>query len=288
MKKAKLFLTLITILSLHYSVNSQIIGSLSDEWNGPNNLTAEINRTGRVGVGLSNQPNEFSQFYVRSNFNTSPNLAVGIVAEVDFPTDFNFGICSAIRRVNTKAFSVLRDPGNGNFLDTFNVMGDGRIISGTSDIPVGPQMYIRPSNNSLTSNIYSRTTHNQDFRFGIVSAVNRDNTKAFAVLQNQGGSFEDTFNVFGDGNVLATEVRVRVPIFPDYVFEEDYNLESLEDVEKYIKENKHLPNIPTATEVTKNGMQLGDMQVRQMEKIEELYLHIIALEKRIKELEAKQ
>jgi len=66
MKKAKLFLTLITILSLHYSVNSQIIGSLSDEWNGPNNLTAEINRTGRVGVGLSNQPNEFSQFYVRT------------------------------------------------------------------------------------------------------------------------------------------------------------------------------------------------------------------------------
>lgn len=89
----------------------------------------------------------------------------------------------------------------------------------------------------------------------------------------------------GNGNVKATEVRVKVPIFPDYVFEKDYNLLPLSEVEKYIKINKHLPNIPSSEVVVKDGLALGDMQVKQMEKIEELYLYIIKLEKRITELE---
>ncbi len=50
----------------------------------------------------------------------------------------------------------------------------------------------------------------------------------------------------GNGNVIATEVKVRVPIFPDYVFENDYNLLSLPDLEHFIKTNKRLPNIPSA------------------------------------------
>ena len=59
----------------------------------------------------------------------------------------------------------------------------------------------------------------------------------------------------------------------------------LSEVDAFIQENKHLPNVPAAKEIVENGMEVGKMQVKQMEKIEELYLHVIQLEKRIKALE---
>jgi len=69
------------------------------------------------------------------------------------------------------------------------------------------------------------------------------------------------------------------------VFEDDYNLSPLSEVEQYIKQNNRLPNIPSAKEVEGNGVNLGDMQSKLLQKVEELTLYIIALEKQIKELQ---
>lgn len=161
----------------------------------------------------------------------------------------------------------------------------GRTGIGLVNPPNDTQLYVRANN--LKVGIVSETTHTTDFQFGILSAVNRANTKAFSVLFDPPGTagYSDTFVVFGDGRVRATEVRVKTPIFPDYVFESDYNLMSLPEVDAFIQENKHLPNVPAAKEIVENGMEVGKMQVKQMEKIEELYLHVIQLEKRIKALE---
>ncbi|MBL7910149.1 MAG: DUF4200 domain-containing protein [Bacteroidia bacterium] len=67
----------------------------------------------------------------------------------------------------------------------------------------------------------------------------------------------------------------------DYVFAPEYKLKSLENLEDYIKENKHLPNIPSAKEIEANGINMGEMSKIQMEKIEELTLYIIELKKEI-------
>lgn len=83
-------------------------------------------------------------------------------------------------------------------------------------------------------------------------------------------------------------VNLNNTIFPDYVFEEDYNLPTLQDIETFVNENKHLPNTPSARELAENGMNLKELTVVQQESIEQLYLHIIALEKRIKELETQK
>ena len=88
----------------------------------------------------------------------------------------------------------------------------------------------------------------------------------------------------GNGNVRATEVRVKINIFPDYVFKDDYDLMPLYKVEKFIKKHKHLPNIPKESVVVKEGLKLGEMQVKQMEKIEELFLYVIKLEKKVDSL----
>jgi len=88
------------------------------------------------------------------------------------------------------------------------------------------------------------------------------------------------------GGIQATDFTVTsIASWPDYVFADNYKLKSLEETEAFIKANKHLPNIPAAAEIEKNGLELGDMQKRMMEKIEELTLHLIESNKRIIQLE---
>jgi len=74
---------------------------------------------------------------------------------------------------------------------------------------------------------------------------------------------------------------------PDYVFESDYQLLSLKETKAYITENKHLPEIPSATEIGENGIDLGDMNMRLLKKIEELTLYQIELLERLEQLESK-
>jgi len=90
-----------------------------------------------------------------------------------------------------------------------------------------------------------------------------------------------------NGSIIAQEVMVRVfSDWPDYVFKKDYKLMHLEDLEKYIKVNKHLPGITSADSVKANGgVAVGDMITSQTKKIEELTLYLIQLNKEVKTLE---
>lgn len=90
-----------------------------------------------------------------------------------------------------------------------------------------------------------------------------------------------------NGKVVSEELKIQLDTnWPDYVFDGNYQLPSIDDMKKYIAENKHLRNIPSAEEVKNDGILVGDMQKKMMEKIEELSLYIIQLHERIKQLEA--
>ena len=80
-----------------------------------------------------------------------------------------------------------------------------------------------------------------------------------------------------NGTIRSKEVKVESTDWPDYVFKEDYILPSLKETESYIKENQHLPGIPSAQEVKEGGISLGEMNAKLLEKIEELTLHQIDL-----------
>jgi hypothetical protein len=86
------------------------------------------------------------------------------------------------------------------------------------------------------------------------------------------------------GKIRACEVIVEQNNWCDYVFEPNYNLKSLDEVEQFIKQNKHLPNIPPAKEIAQNGIAISDMTQRMMEKIEELTLYVIQQQKEIEQL----
>jgi len=90
-----------------------------------------------------------------------------------------------------------------------------------------------------------------------------------------------------NGNIRAKEVKVESTNWPDYVFEKNYQIASLGELEKYIKTNKHLPEMPSATEVESNGVELGDLIKKLLKNQEELTLHLIAQNKKIKALEKK-
>ena len=87
-----------------------------------------------------------------------------------------------------------------------------------------------------------------------------------------------------NGTIRAKEIIVNTG-WSDFVFEKDYNLPTLQEVEHYIAENGHLRDIPSAKEVEENGVKLGEMDSRLLQKIEELTLYVIAMDKKVKVLE---
>jgi hypothetical protein len=114
---------------------------------------------------------------------------------------------------------------------------------------------------------------------------------AFSINQGSNGWVEGLrINERGDSvfKGLVTAKEVQVTANPaDFVFEEDYNLRSLNEVEKYIRENKHLPEIPSAAQMESQGVSVGDMQGKLLQKIEELTLYVIDLKKENQSLKEK-
>ena len=88
------------------------------------------------------------------------------------------------------------------------------------------------------------------------------------------------------GGIESQEVQVKATV-ADYVFADDYELMPLEELEKFINENNHLPNMQNDAQVAENRglVKLGELSISLMEKVEELTLHVIELNKKIKKLE---
>jgi hypothetical protein len=100
-------------------------------------------------------------------------------------------------------------------------------------------------------------------------------------------SFHHNNKVDINGSLRANEVKVEAVSWSDFVFDKDYKLPSLEVVEAYINENKHLPDIPKESEVKEEGINVAEMQAKLLQKIEELTLYMIEQDKLNKE-QAKQ
>lgn len=103
-----------------------------------------------------------------------------------------------------------------------------------------------------------------------------------------GASPFSDFKLAVNGKIICEELKVETyDKWADYVFDEDYKLKSIFEVESFIKENKHLPNIPSAEEIEENGFTVGDMNAKLLEKIEELMLYTIEQQKEIEALKVE-
>jgi len=89
------------------------------------------------------------------------------------------------------------------------------------------------------------------------------------------------------GTIRAREVKVEVNAGADHVFNEEYTLKPLAEVENYIKENKHLPEIPSENQMQQDGLNMNEFQIKLLQKIEELTLYTIEQEKENKQLKSR-
>lgn len=99
----------------------------------------------------------------------------------------------------------------------------------------------------------------------------------------------DNYRLFVKDGIKTEKVKVEIAAengWADYVFAKDYKLMPLQEVENYINTNGHLPEVPTTDEAIKNGIELKEMNILLLKKVEELTLHLIEQNKRIEELEA--
>ena len=156
-------------------------------------------------------------------------------------------------------------------------LSDGMVITST-----GERNY---SNLTFYANSYSFIG-----AYGNVNYMNLSNGKTNVLTDLEvSGKIKcqnelEVAEVLKANQIKAQDINVEMNNAADYVFDENYNLRSLSDVESYVKENKHLPGVPSAAEMAEKGMSMSQMSNLLLEKVEELTLHMIELEKENKAL----
>lgn len=138
--------------------------------------------------------------------------------------------------------------------------------------------------NALTIDVTSFATSENAARssFLRVRDLGAANQELFTIKGNGNvgiGTSNATSKLTVAGNIASREVKVTVDAGADFVFEKDYNLPSLESVDQFIKEKKHLPEIASAEEMKKDGINLSEMNIKLLQKIEELTLYMIEMKK---------
>ncbi len=172
----------------------------------------------------------------------------------------------------------IHDPGTGTI--------DSRVQLTNTDTGTswsdGFQIIMNGSSNNYKVNLLNRENSDMGFWTNNTERVTISNTG------NVGIGTTDTkgFKLGVQGKIAAEEVKVAVYAnWADFVFNKDYNLPTLKDVEQHIKDKGHLKDIPSAEAVKKNGIFLGEMDAKLLQKIEELTLYTIAQQKQIEALE---
>ena len=174
---------------------------------------------------------------------------------------------------------LLESPRNGGIV----VASDGNVGIGSNP----PQAKLdvagsfKAENATITETITTNTLSAETATIPIITDnTNVTGTLTANALSAQSGKI--------NGLLCVKEIRVQLtgtPCWPDFVFAKDYKLLPLKDVEQYIIENQHLPNVPSSAEVEANGVELGAMNAMLLQKVEELTLYIIQMEKRLSEIE---
>ena len=171
-----------------------------------------------------------------------------------------------------KGLSVYRGNQSSDGNEMFSVQGDGLTV-------------ISPANTKALSIVKNQ---NETFSIDkdgyteikVYSPAGMPNNRVLSIVDQS--AQRDLFAIKSNGKVYAREVEINLlQSFPDYVFDKSYKLLSIDELEAYIKQHKHLPGFENASYYEKNGININEILIKQQEKLEELSLYIIQLENKI-------
>lgn len=200
--------------------------------------------------------------------------------------DVNGSIQCAGHLVFNAANGVLDyGPGGALYIRSLATQGniasytDRMVIMGTGNVGIG--------SSTPEGKLSVQTSSGSSGESAMLVRSNGGSTECMVVRANGNvgiGTITPQSRLAVNGKITCKEVEVTLAGFPDYVFEKDYRLMSLAEVEAYIAANGHLPNVPSACEVEENGLGLGEMNKILLEKVEELTLHAIEREKQMQQV----
>ena len=200
------------------------------------------------------------------------SLSIGLVAQAQIQYSDGGDIPTSIRIKNAQSTS------NGYFSVDLETNSNGRSAGGISIGESGS-----PLNRWYLFNL--RALNNQLIEdFNINYGGNNHLTVKKGGNVGIGTTTPGVWRLAVNGSIRAKEIKVETG-WADFVFEDTYNLPTLKEVEQHIKDKGHLQDIPSAQEVSENGILLGEMNSKLLQKIEELTLYTIEQEKRIQALE---
>ena len=181
---------------------------------------------------------------------------------------------------------------NSNYVNTFRL--ENNAYGGEPSI----RFRARSSNGSkyLHADIAAVATSNSASDVGFLGfkvPYNNSFGSGYKMIINNNGQVgigtttpDATLTVAGD--IHAQKVRVTVNAGADFVFKENYQLPSLEETETFVREHQHLPGIPSEKEMQEEGLELAEMNIRLLQKVEELTLYTIQQEKEIQALKGQR
>ena len=241
------------------------VGSSLDKstWNWGKGIT--LRRNGHVGIGTTRPQ---STLHVNGELSLDENLSLkgsgGSIGQIN------------VKKANKDGYSTLLLQSVASTTHTVMALGTGDNSQGLFWAGYGGK--------------YDAQRNVRIFHNGSVGRIEAGQNGTL-VFQAHGGKVgigtqnpDATLAVRGGIHAQEITVDLEGAITPDYVFEPDYPLPELTAIENYIKKYKHLPEIPSAKEVEENGLELGDMQLKLLKKIEELTLYVIEQEKRLNQL----
>ncbi len=251
-------------------------------YSGYSNTTASSNTFVGYRTGYANSTGGFNTFIgnLSGSFNTTGfwNVFMGLQSGYSNTTG-----SSNIFLGNNAGYSNTSGEGNiaiGINSGFSNTAGKNNIFIGTSaghGETGNDKLYIANSNTTtpLIKGDFANSTLLFNGKVGV-------STSTFPTTV--GTADVSAYKLFVKGGILTEEVRIRTG-WADYVFAPGYQLKDLTSVEKYISQNGHLPNVPSAKTVEESGLSLGEIAKIQQEKIEELTLYLIEQNKKLQDLQ---